>query len=185
MFELNHSSIDAIKKGDRKIILELYRYTFQVLMGNAVRYSKDEEKQMEIVNNAFMKIVANIDQFQLGTAYFSWAKQIVKREIIDDFRKHKRYKELFSYNDDYKNDSLLSEPEVDATFQAEELQLLLNQLPPATKLVFNLYAIDGYSSKEIMEELQISYETVKWHIKEARKRLKSALNIHHIQEIRS
>jgi len=185
LFELNHASINAIKKGDRKIMLELYRYTFQVLMGNAVRYSKDEEKQMEIVNNAFMKIAANMDQFQLGTAYFSWAKQIVKREIIDDFRKNKRYKELFSYNYDYKNDSLHSEPEIDATFQAEELQLLLNQLPPATKLVFNLYAIDGYSSKEIMEELQISYETVKWHIKEARKRLKNALNIHQTQEIRS
>jgi RNA polymerase sigma factor (sigma-70 family) len=185
LFELNRGSIDAIKKGDRKIILDLYRYTFQVLMGNAVRYSNDQEKQMEIVNNAFMKIVANIDQFQLGTAYFSWAKQIVKREIIDDFRKNKRYKELFSYNDDYKNDSLLCEPEVDAKFQAEELQLLLNKLPPATKLVFNLYAVDGYTSKEIMEELQISYETVKWHIKEARKRLKNALNIHQTQEIQS
>lgn len=185
MFELNRASINAIKKGDRKIILDLYRYTFQVLMGNAVRYSNDQEKQMEIVNNAFMKIVASIDQFQLGTAYFSWAKQIVKREIIDDFRKNKRYKELFSYNDDYKNDSLLSEPEIDATFQAEELQLLLDQLPPATKLVFNLYAIDGYSSKEIMDELQISYETVKWHIKEARKRLKNVLSIHQTQEIKS
>ncbi len=154
-------------------------------MGNAVRYSNDQEKQMEIVNNAFMKIVAKIDQFQLGTAYFSWAKQIVKREIIDDFRKNKRYKELFSYNDDYKNDLLQNEPEIDATFQAEELQLLLDQLPPATKLVFNLYAIDGYTSKEIMDELQISYETVKWHIKEARKRLKSALNILQTQEIKS
>jgi len=185
LFELNRDSILAIKKGDRKIILNLYHHTFQVLMGNAVRYSNDQEKQMELVNNAFMKIVANIDQFQLGTAYFSWAKQIVKREIIDDFRKNKRYNELFSYNDDYKNDSLLSEPEIDATFQAEELQRLLDQLPPATKLVFNLYAIDGYSSKEIMDELHISYETVKWHIKEARKRLKNVLSIHQIQEIKS
>lgn len=185
MFELNHNSIHAIKNGDRKVVLDLYHYTFQVLMGNAVRYSNDQEKQMEIVNNAFMKIVAKIDQFQLGTAYFSWAKQIVKREIIDDFRKNKRYKELFSYNDDYKNDLLQNEPEIDATFQAEELQLLLDQLPPATKLVFNLYAIDGYTSKEIMDELQISYETVKWHIKEARKRLKSALNILQTQEIKS
>lgn len=185
MFELNHNSIHAIKKGDRKVILDLYRYTFQVLMGNAVRYSNDQEKQMEIVNNAFMKIVAKIDQFQLGTAYFSWAKQIVKREIIDDFRKNKRYKELFSYNDDYKNDLLQNDPEIDATFQAEELQLLLDQLPPATKLVFNLYAIDGYTSKEIMDELQISYETVKWHIKEARKRLKTVLSIYQTQEIKS
>lgn len=177
MFELNRDSVTAIKKGDRKIILDLYQNTFQVLMGNAVRYSNDQEKQMEIVNNAFMKIIANIDQFQLGTAYFSWAKQIVKREIIDDFRKNKKYKELFQYPDNYQNDSLSVNPEIDEAFDSEELQQMLNILPPATKMVFNLYAIDSYSSKEIMEELQISYETVKWHLKEARKKLKVQLEL--------
>lgn len=145
-------------------------------MGNAVRYTSDQENQMQIVNNAFMKIVAGIEQFKIGTAYFSWAKQIVKREIIDDFRKNKKYNELFQYNDDYQNDSLVTEPDINLTFEAEVIQQLLDTLPPATKMVFNLYAIDGYSSKEIMEELQISYETVKWHIKEARKRLKAQLD---------
>ncbi|MNK27359.1 ECF RNA polymerase sigma factor SigH [compost metagenome] len=159
------------------MILDLYHHTFQILMGNAVRYTNDQENQMQIVNNAFMKIVSGIEQFKIGTAYFSWAKQIVKREIIDDFRKNKKYKELFQYNDDYQNHSLVTEPDVNLTFEAEVLQQLLDTLPPATKMVFNLYAIDGYSSKEIMEEFQISYETVKWHIKEARKRLKAQLDI--------
>lgn len=181
MFQLNSDTVYAIKKGDRKIILKLYHYTFQVLMGNAVRYTTDPETQMQIVNNAFMKIVTNIERFQLGTAYFSWAKQIVKREIIDDFRKNKRYKELFQYNDDYKSESLITEPETDTTFEAEELQLILNTLPPATKMVFNLYAIDGYTTAEIMEDLNISYETVKWHMKEARKRLRTQLNTNQLK----
>lgn len=151
-------------------------------MGNAVRYTNDQENQMQIVNNAFMKIISAIDQFQIGTAYFSWAKQIVKREIIDDFRKNKRYKELFQYDDDYKQDTLTSDPEIDLKFEAEGLQKMLDTLPPATKMVFNLYAIDGCSSKEIMEELRISYETVKWHLKEARKRLRIQLNMNQIQD---
>jgi RNA polymerase sigma factor (sigma-70 family) len=175
LIQLNTDTIKAIKKGDRKIILELYHYTFQVLMGNAVRYTNDQESQMQIVNNAFMKIVINIDSFQIGTAYFSWVKQIVKREIIDDFRRNKRYKELFYYNDDYKNESLIEDPAIDATFATEEFQLMLETLPPATKMVFSLYAIDGYSTAEIMGELCISYETVKWHIKEARKKLRGLL----------
>ncbi|WP_235992062.1 RNA polymerase sigma factor [Taishania pollutisoli] len=181
LFQLNSDTVYAIKKGDRKIILKLYHYTFQVLMGNAVRYTTDPETQMQIVNNAFMKIVTNIERFQPGTAYFSWAKQIVKREIIDDFRKNKRYKELFQYNDDYKSESLITEPETDTTFEAEELQLILNTLPPATKMVFNLYAIDGYTTAEIMEDLNISYETVKWHMKEARKRLRTQLNTNQLK----
>ena len=85
--------------------------------------------------------------------------------------------ELFQYNDDYQNESLVSEPEIDCTFDVEGLQRVLDTLPPATKMVFNLYAIDEYSSKEIMEELQISYETVKWHIKEARKRLRTQISM--------
>lgn len=182
MFELNEHIISSIKKGDRKVILDLYHHTFQVLMGNAVRYTNDQENQMHIVNNAFMKIISAIDQFQIGTAYFSWAKQIVRREIIDDFRKNKRYKELFQYDDDYKQDTLTSEPEIDLKFEAERLQKMLDTLPSATKMVFNLYAIDGCSTKEIMEELRISYETVKWHLKEARKRLKIQLSMNQTQE---
>lgn len=49
---------------------------------------------------------------------------------------------------------------------------MLDNLPPATKMVFNFYAIEHYSYADIMDELEISYETVKWHLKEARKKLK-------------
>ena len=61
------------------------------------------------------------------------------------------------------------DPEVYESIDSESAMQMLNVLPPATKLVFNLYAIEGYKSKEIVEELNISYETVKWHIKQARK----------------
>ena len=130
---------------------------------------------MEIVNNAFMKIVTNINSYKPGTAYLSWIKTIVQREIIDDFRRNKRYKELFKMSDsDVVQDSVV-DPDVYESMDSEAAFEMLNVLPPATKLVFNLYAIEGYKSKEIAEELNISYETVKWHIKQARKKLKSLL----------
>jgi RNA polymerase sigma factor (sigma-70 family) len=161
--------------GNRKITLDLYHYSFNVLMSNAVRYKNHKEDQMEIVNNAFVKIVTNISSYKSGTAYFSWIKTIVQREIIDDFRKHKRYKELFKMSDsDAVQDSVV-DPDVYESMDSEAAFQMLNVLPPATKLVFNLYAIEGYKSKEIAEELNISYETVKWHIKQARKKLKSLI----------
>ena len=67
------------------------------------------------------------------------------------------------------------DPEVYESIDSESAIQMLNVLPPATKLVFNLYAIEGYKSKEIVEELNISYETVKWHIKQARKKLKQLI----------
>ena len=177
MFKLDDNKIKAIQDGDRKAVLELYHNTFQLLMGNAVRYSNDQEKQMQIVNNTFIKIVTNIAQFEVGTAYFSWAKQIVHREIIDDFRRSKRYTELFLLIDDFTDNNLTDEGEQNEDFFEEnELQSMLDTLPPATKMVFNLFAIDDYSYQDIAEELDISYETVKWHLKEARKKLKKEIS---------
>lgn len=172
--EVTQEVIREIAAGDRKVILKLYHYSFNVLMGTAVRYKDHKEDQMEIVNNAFMKIVTKIESYTPGTAYFSWVKTIVQREIIDDFRKNKRYKALFKMSGETIYEGSV-EPEVYNHIDNDELMKTLDVLPPATKLVFNLYGIEGFSSKEIMKELDISYETVKWHIKEARKRLKKLI----------
>ena len=65
--------------------------------------------------------------------------------------------------------------EIDSQIEAEELNDMLLSLPKATRVVFNLFAIDGFSHKEITEKLNIKLETSKWHMKEARKRLKALL----------
>lgn len=171
--EITDSLIKSIKDNDRKVITALYKETFSVLMSVVVRYKKNTEEQMSLVNNSFLKIISKIDQYKVGTSFFSWAKRIVQNEVIDDFRKEKKYKELFQFTEEMGNFDRKEElPESDGAFEAHELQAMLDTLPPATKMVFNLYAIDGYKSSEIMEELEIGYETVKWHIKEARKRLR-------------
>lgn len=142
-------------------------------MSVVVRYKQNSEDQMSLVNNSFLKIISKIDQFKVGTSYYSWAKRIVQNEVIDDFRKEKKYKELFQFEEEmgnYDNEEIVEETE--GEFNAEELQAMLDTLPPATKVVFNLFAIDGYKAAEIMDELNIGYETVKWHLKEARKKLK-------------
>ncbi len=165
--------VKKIQDHDRKVILVLYQHTFNVLMGAAVRYKNNREDQMSIVNTAFMKIVTGIHQYKVGTAYFSWAKQIVNNTIIDDFRAAKNYKQLFDVDAQVATFEESEYSAMDYDIEAEALQTMLNSLPPATKIVFNLYAIEGYSTKEISEQLEIGYETVKWHIKEARKRLRN------------
>lgn len=168
--------VTKIQEQDRKVILALYQHSFNLLMGSAVRYKNNREDQMEIVNTAFMKIVTGIHQYKIGTAFFSWAKQIVSNTIIDDFRKNKNYKLLFDTDSEVVDSEEWNYSEIDEKIETEALQEMLNTLPPATKLVFNLYAIEGYSTKEICKELDIGYETVKWHIKEARNRLKTLVN---------
>ena len=94
-------------------------------MSSAVRYKNHKEDQMEIVNNAFVKIVTNISSYKPGTAYFSWIKTIVQREIIDDFRKNKKYKELFKMSDSDTVQESVVEPEVYESMDSEAaLQML-------------------------------------------------------------
>jgi len=170
--------IESVKKGDRKIIHALYRETFNLLMSVAVRYKNNKEDQMTLVNNSFMKIINNIDKFEQGTAFFSWVKRIAQNEIIDEFRRNKRANDFFNYDADETTTKGSVSAEILEKINEEDLLRYLNILPPKTKIVFNLFAIDGYEAKEIAENLDLTYETVKWHIKEARQKLRSVLNVH-------
>jgi len=176
--EINEKVIKAIKKNDRKIIFSLYHFSFNKMMSIVVRYYNNEEEKITIVNNCFLKIINNIDKFKIGTSYFSWISRIVQNEIIDTFRKTKKYKALFEFDsfDDVEDYSDYTEETVETEFTEQYLLDLINELPNASKIVFNLYAIDGdYTYKEVAEMLDISVETVKWHLKNARKLLKEKL----------
>lgn len=144
-------------------------------MSTAVRYKSNQEDQMTIVNNAFMKMIDNIDKYKVGTAFLSWTKRIVINVAIDDFRSTKKYQSLFDLNEAFDPEEGHDE-EIDEKISSEELLKIINELPAATKVVFNLFAVDGLKNKEIAEELGITYETVKWHIKSARKEIRKKLS---------
>jgi RNA polymerase sigma-70 factor (ECF subfamily) len=175
-FEINEQIIKGIKNNDRKVILKLYEATFNLLMSVAVRYHNQREEQMEIVNSTFLKVIDKIVQYEVGTNFYSWTKRIAHHTVIDHFRSNKRYKEMFSHQIDDEGSYIEPTTNDKHTFSEQErIELVLSHLPPATRISFNLFAIDGYSYKEIAEQLDVGYETVKWHVKEARKRLKKLL----------
>jgi RNA polymerase sigma-70 factor (ECF subfamily) len=161
---------------DRKAQLELYHMCFDMLMNVAHRYKKNEEDKQTLVNNAFVKIVSNLNKYEEKSNFSGWVKRIITNEVIDDFRKQKNYRELI--NQDYSIDNVEIEEQavVEYRYSDQELLMMLESLPKATKLVFNLFAIDGFSHKEICDQLNISPETSKWHMREARKLLKAMLS---------
>ena len=99
-------------------------------------------------------------------------------------QKEKTELESLEYSD-FQNTPLLNHHveynAADKKFDAEELENMLNQLPPVSRQVFNLFAIDGYSHKEIGEKLKISEGTSKWHVNFARTKLKEMIEIHNVQ----
>ena len=74
--QITENVIKQIKAYDQKVLLELYHYSFNVLMQVVSRYKNNRSDQMTLVNNTFMKIINNIHTFQLGTNYQAWVKKI-------------------------------------------------------------------------------------------------------------
>ncbi len=146
-------------------------------MNVALRYKNNEDDAAYLVNEGFIKILSSIGKIDHSKSIVSWMKRIMVNTAIDDFRKNKKYVGTLSMtNHDFEEVYGLSQ-EADLEFESTEFfQSLLNHLPRATNNVFNLYAIDGYTHKEIAEMLEISTETSKWHVKQARKRLKELYN---------
>jgi len=160
---------------DRKSQLELYKLCFPILVAIARRYRTNEEDHVTLVNNAFIKIIQNLDKYK-DAYFFSWIKRIMTNEVIDDYRRNKKYNTLFVHDALIEsNDSVVSatEYEINDAF----LQKIMLELPESTRIVFNLFAIDGYSHKEIGEQLGISEQTSKWHTKMARKKLKELFKL--------
>ena len=167
--------LKKVQAYDRRAQLELYQLCYPVLIGTARRYRKNEEEHKTLVNNAFMKIIQNLDKYQ-DIRFFSWIKRIITNEIIDDFRRTKNYHTF------YQHDALIEgndgvHPEAEYELNQAHLNMMLLQLSEPTRVVFNLFVVDGYSHREIGELLGISEQTSKWHTKVARKKLKELLKI--------
>ena len=141
------------------------------LKGIAFRYVGDMDKAEDILQDAFVKIYSKIQTFEPIGSLEAWLKRIVVNTAIDYYKKEKKEKKKLS---DYSIDASDNEP-IEDDYSIEELTESINKLPEGYKLVFNLYAIDGYSHKEISLLLNINEGTSKSQLFKARNFLKEEL----------
>lgn len=123
-------------------------------------------------------MLQNLNKYDHSGSFNAWISRITVRSIIDEFRAQKKHYHLHQYSGELLNgDSPGDEDRQDmhSEFDVEHMLVVLNGLPPMDKQVFNMFAIDGYSHKEIAEQLNISVGTSKWHVHEARRKLKESL----------
>lgn len=170
--------IRSCAKNDRKSQFLLYKECYRLLMSVCYRYKKDKSEAEALMNMGFMKILTKLDKYNEEGPFDAWSRKIMINTIIDEYRKNKKGKEKIEYTDfqesthDQHN---VDYNEADKQFNAEELNLMLLKLPDMSRKVFNLYAVDGYSHKEIAELFNISVGTSKWHVSTARSELKKLI----------
>jgi RNA polymerase sigma factor (sigma-70 family) len=170
--------IEKCRENDRKAQFELYKTLYGSLMSICCRYKKNKEDAEEILNIGFLKILSNLEKYKSETSFNAWCKRIVVNTIIDEYRKDKKNLEnleLTDFSDAKNNLHQVNWNEIEDVFSAEEVEQMLQILPEMSKKVFNLFAIDGYSHKEIADLFGISEGTSKWHVSFAREKLKLVL----------
>ena len=161
------------RNGNRKAQEQLYRQLYGFAMSIAMRYATDEHEAADILGHAFVKMFRSIQSYDATKGNFhGWLKKIVINESLDHIKQRSRFAslELDTVEEPFINSNIIETTDAAAILQ------LVRQLPRATHAVFVLYAIDGYTHKEIAAQLNISEGTSKWHLSEARKILQQKIN---------
>ena len=136
-------------------------------MGVCRRYIVQPEVAEEILSTAYLKIFSKLHTYSHDGSFEGWLKRIVVRTCLSHLRAQK---DLFDW--EWEGD-LAATPTVD--HNSDHLMALVRQLPTGYRTVFNLYAIEGYSHKEIAEALNISEGASKSQLSKARKKLQEQL----------
>ncbi|WP_413669640.1 RNA polymerase sigma factor [Mucilaginibacter sp. Mucisp86] len=165
--------IKGCKANDRQAQESLYKLFHAEMLRLCFRYLKSDELAQEALNAGFLKVFQHITLFdgQRG-ALGAWIRTIMVRCCIDLARKEAKFNDV---NSQEEIADVFIAPTVLSKLYAEDLLKEIRRLPAATQLVFNLYVIDGYSHKEITEQVGISESTSRWHLSEAKKQLRAML----------
>lgn len=175
MFNLEEV-IEGCTKNRRKAQLELYKQYAPMLLALCMRYVADKSEAEDILQEAFFKILKSIREYTGKGHFENWMKKIVVNTAITHFhreKKHYYHEEIDQVQDVELQFGLTPEKE----FEARELFELLRQMPEGYRVIFNLYAVEGFKHREIAEKLGIEESTSKtqylraknWLIKEMKK----------------
>ena len=157
-------------KDDRQSQKLLYENFYGYGMSICLRYAKNEDDAIEILNDGFLKVFNGLKKFDLERPFRPWFRRIVINEAINHFKKHqKRMKNELLKEAEGSNaiDDILSK------IAYEEVVAMIQLLSAAYRTVFNLYVIDGYKHEEIADMLGISVGTSKSNLSKAREKLQA------------
>ncbi len=166
--------IEGCRLGDRRSQQALYRQYYGLAMSVCVRYAHNREEAVEMCNDGFMKVFMKIGDCSGVASFKGWLWKIMERAAIDYFRKYLLHQPP---TDDINDVApvIVAPTAVDA-LSAEEKLKMVQALPPVCRLVFNLYAVEGYSTAEIAEMTCTAEGTVRANLAKARLRLQGMIH---------
>jgi RNA polymerase sigma factor (sigma-70 family) len=156
--------VAGCKQGDRKSQEALYKQLSAKMMGVCMRYATNRTDAEDILQMGFVKMFQKMDEFKNTGSFEGWVRRIMVNTAIELYRKNVRLLNTVEL------DGVIEVDDVNALNQlaVKDLMHLVQNLPDGYRMVFNLYAIEGYSHKEIAEQLGISEGGSKSQLSRAR-----------------
>lgn len=166
--------IDGCIEQDRQSQELLYKKLYGFALKICLRYAANRSDASEVLNEGFFKVFTNMEKYDKSWPFKSWLSKIMYNTSIDYYRANLRWSQMTNLD---KSDFMVNEATIEHKLGYEDLLAIIQQLPPAYRIIFNLYAIDGYSHEEIAEMVGISASTSRSNLHKARRKLQQMLAV--------
>tara|TARA_R110000796_G_scaffold41772_4_gene103508 strand:- start:89730 stop:90293 length:564 start_codon:yes stop_codon:yes gene_type:complete len=149
----------------------LYEKSAPKMLSVCRQYIKDHDFAEDVMVIGFVKVFKYLHTFKFEGSFEGWMRRIMIRESITYLRK----KQFVVFDDDIFERNTQTHISVSSDLDVEQIQMLIDKLPEGYKMVFVLYAVEGYKHSEIAEMLQITESTSKSQLFKARRMLQEQL----------
>jgi len=163
--------IQGCIRNERGAQEKLYRLFYPKMMSLVRRYIDHEEQAEEVLNNGYLRAFQKIKQYNFQGSFEGWIRKIVFHAVADYVKQNAKYSNQIVL---VEKDELVHKDHADKLYY-DQLMQLVQSLPDATRVVFNMYVMDGLTHKEIGNMVGISEGTSKWHLSEGRRILKEKI----------
>ena len=143
-----------------------------MLMSVCRRYARDDAMAQDVLQETLIRIFENIDRYEPKGSFEAWMRRIAVRRSLQWLEKGSFQHELQPVDMHEEN---FEEPAIYSQMGAEEIMVLLKELPEGFRTVFNLYVVEGYSHQEIATLLDITESTSRSQLMRARKLLQEKI----------
>lgn len=164
--------LEGCRRNDRACQEKLYRRYAGTMMDTVRRYTSDRDTALHILNNGFLKAFQKIEQYAHHGSFEGWLRKIMTNTVAEHFRNNRHNPKVIITSELPEQ---IAKYDGHQPLEYKDLLALLQRLPPATRMVINLFLIEGYTHKEIADMTGISIGTSKWHVAEGKKLLQRML----------
>lgn len=172
--------VKACMSNDRRAQFELYKLYSKGMYNICLRMVNNESDAEDIIQHSFMDVFSKLHMFKFESSIGAWIKRIVINNTINFLKKRKL--QISELNDQIQI-SVQDDQVDDAHLEIDSVKNALGKLPDGYRVVFNLYAFEGYDHKEIGEIIGVTEATSKSQYSRAKKRIKEILRSDFVERI--